>query len=279
MPELPEVETVVRTLRPRVVGRAVERVRLIRGDVVRGDRSAAGLLSGARLESIERHGKQLALVGSRGGERRVLVVHLGMSGQLVYAPDASACASLTHVHAMWTLRNDGGDRAGVLWFRDPRRFGGLWAVPSEGALRERWGLLGPDGLGVTGTELRERAAGSRRAVKGALLDQRVVAGVGNIYADEALFRAGVRPRRVCARLTGEEWETLAASIRGVLDRAIEMRGSTLRDYVSGTGEPGRAQLAHEVYGRAGEPCVACGGVLRGGVVAQRTTVWCGACQR
>lgn len=278
MPELPEVETVRRTLEPLLVGRRVVRVNLRRADIVEGDRSASALLEGATIRSLVRRGKQLAIVAAEGGRKpsaeRVLVVHLGMTGQLVHHGTRDVDPSTTHVHALWTM--EGG---GALTFRDPRRFGGLWPLKDEGALRERWAGLGPDGLEVSADGLVERAGGSRRAIKAALLDQGVVAGVGNIYADESLFRAGIRPSRACHRIRAAEWERLAGSIREVLDAAILAGGSTVRDYVGGTGRVGTAQQSHLVYGRAGGACFTCGGVLRSTVLAQRTTVWCPTCQR
>ncbi len=276
MPELPEVETVRRSLEPLLVGARISHVELRRDDIVAGDRSAAALLEGASVASIARRGKQLALIAGAEGRRpgRVLVVHLGMTGQLVHHPSARDLSASTHVHALWSF--DGG---GVLSFRDPRRFGGLWTLADATELRARWSLLGPDGLDVTGAMLRERAGESGRAVKAALLDQGVVAGIGNIYADESLHRAGIRPTRLCRRIRGAEWESLAASIVGVLGSAIRAGGSTVRDYVGGTGRPGAAQRAHAVYGRGGEPCLTCGRPLRSMSLAQRTTVWCHSCQR
>lgn len=281
MPELPEVETVRRTLEPLLVGRRVARVELRRADIVEGDGSAAALLEGTTIEAIRRHGKQIALIGSGAGVRRALVVHLGMTGQLVHHAVRPDLQSTTHVHALWTMETGAALKskpAGVLVFRDPRRFGGLWPLSLD-ALGARWSGLGPDALAATGEGLRERGGASARAVKGVLLDQSVVAGVGNIYADEALFRAGIRPTRGARRMRREEWDALAAAIGGVMRAALEAGGSTLRDYVGGTGERGRAQLGHAVYGRMGEPCVGCGATLKGGVVAQRTTVWCAKCQR
>lgn len=283
MPELPEVETVRRTLEPLLVGRRVMRVDLRRADIVEGDSSAGALLEGATIRSLVRRGKQLAIIAGGGGRKpdagRVLVVHLGMTGQLVHHGARVDVRSTTHVHALWEIGADAGGDGGVLTFRDPRRFGGLWPLRDEGALRERWGALGPDGLEITGDELRERAGGSRRAIKAALLDQGVVAGVGNIYADESLFRAGVRPGRACRGIGAGEWMRLAGSIREVLGAAILAGGSTVRDYVGGTGEMGTAQRSHLVYGRGREACFGCGRTLRASVVAQRTTVWCGTCQR
>ncbi len=290
MPELPEVETVRRTLEPLLVGRRVARVDLRRADIVEGDRSAAALLEGATIRALVRRGKQLAIIGDHEARRsgagtsagRVLIVHLGMTGQLVHHATRPDLSSTTHVHALWTIETGAATKsepAGVLSFRDPRRFGGLWPLTSEQALNERWESLGPDGLEATAAGLRERAGRSHRAIKAALLDQAVIAGVGNIYADESLHRAGIRPTRSCHRIKGEEWERLAAEVRTVLHGAIASGGSTLRDYVGGTGRPGAAQLLHAVYGLGGQPCLACGGELRVGVVGQRTTVWCRGCQR
>lgn len=300
---MPEVETVRRTLLARIVGMRVARVEVRRGDVVEGwsAHDAGALLEGLRIAELRRHGKQLAIVGGaletngvghvgpeeavRGDEARLaIVVQLGMTGQLVHRDRGEAAAWLaaaTHVHVVWHLADGAGD-VGMVAFRDPRRFGGVSVIGGEGALRARWAGLGPDGVGLCGEELWARvggAGGSARAIKAALLDQWVVAGVGNIYADESLHRAGIRPGRACRRITRAGYERLATAVREVLAEAIEARGSTLRDYVDGNGERGAAQLAHRVYGRGGEACFGCGGVLRSGVVAQRTTVWCGVCQR
>jgi formamidopyrimidine-DNA glycosylase len=274
VPELPEVETVRRGLAPAMVGCLVERAVLHRKDYC--VRSAGGpcrprdLLEGAVVRAVERHGKQLAFIAEDG---RVLVAHLGMSGQLrALAPGVEPPRS-THVHAVWML--DGGGR---VIFRDPRRFGGLWVLKGEAELRERWSRLGPDGLEITGEQLRERAGQSLRAIKAVLLDQSVVAGVGNIYADEALFLSRIHPLRAARSLRAEEYDSLAAAIRRTLLAAIAAKGSTLRDYRDASGEPGDAQAGHAVYGRAGEPCYGCHGKLKGMRVAQRATVWCPRCQ-
>lgn len=274
MPELPEVETVRRTLEPHLIARAVRRAELYRIDICQThdgpSPSPAVLLEGQRITLLQRHGKQLAIVG----EGSLLLVHLGMSGQLFHLAPGRGPPQPSHIHARWTL--DDGSR---LIFRDPRRFGGLWTFPSLDTLRaSRWSDLGPDGLVIQGDELAAAISGSTRAIKSALLDQFVVAGVGNIYADEALFLSGIRPTRRCRTLSSIEIQTLAGHIRAVLARAIEGRGSTLRDWISGDGEPGSYQGSHLVYGRAGEPCVRCGTILKGIRLAQRATVYCPACQ-
>jgi len=291
MPELPEVETVRRTLEARVLGRRVTRATLRRRDVLvlPGDpaagfsragrasgapaRRARGhdLLSGDVVAAVVRHGKQLAIVGGTG---RVVCVHLGMSGGLIWRAPGARLENGAHVHAIWRL--DDGSR---MVFRDPRRFGGLWAFPSMDELRRaRWDALGPDAIGVGARALRDALARTDRPVKAALLDQCVLAGVGNIYADEALFAARVDPRRPGASLTPGECAALARHVRRVLARAVAARGSTLRDYRDADGLSGGYQLAHSVYGRGGEACPSCGGTLASAAVAQRTTVWCPACQ-
>jgi formamidopyrimidine-DNA glycosylase len=274
VPELPEVETVRRGLERAVLGRRIKRALLRRRDFAVGERSkpasSAELLEGQSVASIERRGKQIAVIAGSG---RVVVIHLGMSGQVLTLEAGAQPAQANHVHAEWHL----ADGARIL-FRDPRRFGGLWALSSRKALSRRWEELGPDALNAAGSDLHEAAGTSARTIKAVLLDQAVLAGVGNIYADEALFAAGISPRRRARSLSQEEWGLLAHQIRVVLAEAIQAKGSTLRDYVGTSGEEGRAQTLHRVYGRGGEPCFICGAVLRSLTLAQRTTVYCPTCQ-
>lgn len=272
MPELPEVESVRRSAERALVGRTVIGVCLRRRDIVEGDSGKRALLEGATIVEVRRLGKQLAIVGDDG---RVLGVHLGMTGQLLWLAHGARAARTDHVHAEWRL----GDAGGRVLFRDPRRFGGLWTFPSVGTLCEtRWAALGPDAATITGDALRAALGRSARAVKAGLLDQRALAGVGNIYADEALFAAGIDPRRVCTGIGDGEWDALAAAIRRVLGEAIEAGGSTLRDYRDASGASGSFQTRHLVYGRGGEPCMKCGRVLERFTLGQRTTVACGVCQ-
>ncbi len=298
MPELPEVETVRRTLAAEVVGRTFRGVTVRRRDVIATELDPAGgfsrvrggaelvtprparvpkaaLLVGDRVVDVLRRGKQLAMVGASG---RAVAVHLGMSGQLLVAGAGERLKEASwgdaHDHVVWRL-----DDGGRLVFRDPRRFGGLKTSPSVEHLRnERWSALGPDALEATCEGLQERAGASARAVKAVLLDQTVLAGVGNIYADEALFRARVNPARLARELDREAWARLALHVRGVLVEAIRAGGSTLRDYTDARGHAGTFKASHAVYGRGGEPCLACGAVLESALLAQRTTVWCHACQ-
>lgn len=290
MPELPEVESIRRSLEPRLLGRVVRAVTLHRRDVLvlpgdpfggfarqrgqartaRPRRAArADLLLDAAITALRRRGKQLALVAGSG---RVLIVQLGMSGQLVHREPGQRAPQSDHIHATWRLDD------GRLLFRDPRRFGGLRALPTVSDLEALWSELGPDALSVQGPELAAALTKSPRPLKAALLDQAVLAGVGNIYADEALHQAGLAPQRPAGSLAAADSARLAAAIRGVLAQAVEAGGSTLRDYVDANGDPGTYQLSHAVYGRGGQPCPRCGHPLASAQVAQRTTVWCPHCQ-
>ena len=304
MPELPEVERVRRTIERALVGLQVASVTVHRRDVVTGPGDPPGgwgraseafrqgpkprlckamLLEGSTIEAVSRHGKQLALFADHGA----VGVHLGMTGQLLYRPPGVKLEKPDHVHVQWRLMDAAGSPAGRLVFRDPRRFGGVWAHRSGEELRAlRWEPLGPDALEITPERLQERltprqparTARSVRCIKAALLDQQTIAGVGNIYADEALFGAGIRPTRPASQLGRTEASRLAKEIRQTLEAAIEAGGSTLRDYVDGDGAKGSFQSQHRVYGRSGRMCIRCGYPLQTALVAQRTTVWCETCQ-
>ncbi|MEQ8318111.1 MAG: bifunctional DNA-formamidopyrimidine glycosylase/DNA-(apurinic or apyrimidinic site) lyase [Phycisphaerales bacterium] len=287
MPELPEVEHLRRTLEPRLLGRSVVRATLHRRDVAVGPNDPPGgfarqrtparpsrlrstqMLEGVRVVRIDRRGKLLAVIGEDG---RALGVHLGMTGQLLWAP-AGGRLPTDHVHATWRL----GDGSRLV-FRDPRRFGGLWLAPSRGDLPP-WQGLGPDALTLEPEALPAILAKARRPMKAALLDQRLLAGVGNIYADESLHRAGIHPGELACDVEAGRLVRLGRELAALLARAVRAGGSTLRDYRGAEGQAGAFQLQHAVYGRAGEPCRTCGRVLASGLLAQRTTVWCDACQR
>jgi formamidopyrimidine-DNA glycosylase len=247
----------------------------------------AALLLGATFTATQRHGKELALIAAGPSQPpRVLCVHLGMTGQLRWHAALPPHNPKEHIHIIWELDGGGSARGGsvgtVMTFADPRRFGGLAGLDSLATLDHRWATLGPDALT---TPLDDLAAAlitelgrANRAVKAALLDQRIIAGVGNIYADEALFAARIHPRKLARRLSPDRVRLLAAHIREILTRAVDAGGSTLRDYVNADGNRGQAQTLHQVYGRAGQPCPACGLSLQTGQIGQRTTVWCRACQ-
>ena len=281
MPELPEVESVRRTLRKAAGGARVESVDLRRQDIVEGERTAGALLVGCRIVDVVRHGKQLAIIGqsagssagSTGDQSRVVCVHLGMTGS-VRVCDAEDEFERGHVHIVWKL--EGGK---VMGFRDPRRFGGVWTFDGMDALRKtRWGAMGPDALEATEAQLATGLADTRRAVKAALLDQALIAGLGNIYVDELLFRSRVNPMTLSHKIQREQVALIWRNMRAVLDEAIQAGGSSVRDYVDASGSQGGFQLKHQVYGRGGQSCVTCGTELKSTVVGGRTTVFCPKCQ-
>lgn len=286
MPELPEVEHLRRTLEPRLLGRRVVGATLHRRDVAAGPAdppggfarqrarvrptrlSAAQLLANAAIERIDRRGKLLVIIA---GDSRAVGVHLGMSGQLLWAP-AGGRLPTNHVHSTWRL----DDRSRLI-FRDPRRFGGLWLAESRDELPP-WRGLGPDALTLPPEDLGGLLARARRPIKAALLDQGLLAGVGNIYADEALHRAGIHPAEVACEISAARARKLGKALRELLELAVQAGGSTLRDYRGAEGQVGAFQFQHAVYGRGGLPCFTCGQALERGVLASRTTVWCPGCQ-
>lgn len=273
MPELPEVETIRRQLDPelrgaRITGVEVHLPRLVKYPSPLSYRRA---LRGKRILEVGRRGKYL-LLRLEGG--RILVVHLGMSGSLRFASPGGERPR--HTHLVFHL-DDGRE----LLYVDPRTFGET-ALLREGDLSPLPGLdrLGPEPLeaGFTPGELA-RALRGRCRVKAALLDQSRVAGIGNIYADEALHRAGIHPLRRLDELEREEMESLHRAMREVLSEALSRGGSSVNDYVDARGEKGSFQASHRVYRRAGEPCFRCGELIRKVRVAGRGTYFCPRCQR
>lgn len=289
MPELPEVETLRRSLEPRLVGRVIERVEVRRAEVVRSRcrtraavsgggvtrRLRAMLLGGRRIARLERCGKQLAIIAEGGSP--VLIVHLGMTGQLLFLARGQSAPREDHIHIRWFLGTEA--QGASLLFRDPRRFGRLTPVASMAdLLAQEWSRLGPDALGVRAVDLAAALRRTTRGIKAALLDQTVIAGVGNIYADEALHRAGLHPLTPAHCLNEAQLTALAAVIRGVLNRSVRAGGTTLRDYVDSDGRAGGHRVNLLVYGRAGQPCRRCGRSLTSAIVTQRTTTFCANCQ-
>lgn len=277
MPELPEVEHLRRSLEPALLGSRIARVRVRRrGVVTRGALELdQALLAGAVIRSTTRHGKQLAILAEDG---RALVVQLGMTGSVTIETGPSPRGSeARHRHVVWELESE---RRMV--FRDPRRFGGLTAHVDERALRAAWSALGPDALLTEPTALADHLAaslsGRGRPIKAALLDQAVVAGVGNIYADECLFAARIHPLRPGSSIERREWSALARRLHDILDRAADRGGSTLRDYRDAFGRPGTAVQIHRVYGRSGEPCTGCSTKIESFRLQGRTTSFCPTCQ-
>jgi formamidopyrimidine-DNA glycosylase len=268
MPELPEVQTVVNTLRPALEGRSFARVKLLRRDIVRPcgfDLSRA--LRGKTVTTITRRGKRVMFALDDGGQ---FYIHLGMTGRLTIEADSAPVAK--HTHFIATI-SPGGKQ---LRFCDPRRFGGIfWLGEAETPRRD----LGPEPLSMRPHQLAERLARTRRAIKSALLDQRLVAGLGNIYVDESLYLARVHPMMRSDELSGEQVRRLNRAIKITLRRAIRHRGSTLRDYVDANGAGGGFQLQHRVYDREGEPCRACRASIERIVLGGRSTHFCPRCQR
>ena len=273
MPELPEVETVVRDIRPRTVGRLVAKVRHASKLMARSTvgRFGAGL-TGRRVEALDRLGKWMFFRLSDGN---TLVVHLGMTGHLLVVERRSALEPHTHLR----LALDAGDEE--LRFTDPRRFGRLLLCDDDHR-RAEFGpdKLGPEATSITPEQLARAFTGSKRTVKSALLDQRRVAGVGNIYADEILFRAGVHPHRAGASLSVGDIERITRAMHEILAYAIERQGTTIRNYVTGQGAPGDFQTELMVYGRMDEPCKACSGpiAVSRAAVAGRSSHFCPVCQ-
>lgn len=271
MPELPEVETTRRGISPHLVGQRVARV------VVRDRRlrwpvppALARGLCNQLIEDVSRRGKYLLLRNSSG----TAIVHLGMSGSLRLV-DAGQ-PPFAHDHVDLVL-----DNGRVLRYTDPRRFG-CWLWTHTNPLRHPLLRdLGPEPLepGFDGAYLAAQAHGRRAAVKAFIMDAHVVVGVGNIYAAEALFLAGIHPTRAAGRVSAARYDALASSIKQVLTNAIRAGGTTLRDYTSGDGSPGYFAVKLAVYGREGERCRRCDGVIRSRVIGQRSSFYCPACQR
>lgn len=265
MPELPEVQTVVNTLRPRVIGRRITRVRLNRSDIL----SPAGtdlpsLLSGQTVKEIARRAKRIMFTLEGGGR---FYVHLGMTGRLVLSSPKDLPPPHTH------LRLD-LDNGSEIRFTDPRRFGGVWWLGTNYEKDD----MGPEPLTMRPAQLAKQLARTTRAIKNALLDQRVLAGLGNIYVDESLFAAGIHPLTPANTLTPDQVARLNRCIKTTLRRALRHRGSTLRDYRDAEGLPGNFQSLHRVYDRKGEPCRACRTPIERVVLGGRSTHFCPKCQ-
>ncbi|MDB5068759.1 MAG: DNA-formamidopyrimidine glycosylase [Chloroflexi bacterium] len=279
MPELPEVETVVRDLRPEVAGRTIVAVPRAASSVIRypAPEALAALLPGGSFDSVRRQGKYILCGLSREGgpAGEALIVHLGMTGHLEVCDAAAPERPHTHLRA----RLDDGRE---LRFADARRFGRvMYGDPVMLSAARLIPRLGVEPLGEEFTPARLDAVlrGTTRTLKAALLDQRGIAGLGNIYVDEICHRAGVRPTRRCPRLTRRERAALHAAVISVLQAAIRNRGSTIDDYRDLWNARGGHQEELRVYGRGGSSCMRCGEVLRRTVVAGRGTTYCPACQR
>jgi formamidopyrimidine-DNA glycosylase len=273
MPELPEVETIVRDLRPRLTGRRIVRAALSHADVLRGitARRLAGRLKGAEIADVTRRAKHAVIVTSAGR----LVIQPGMTGSLMVHD-----APLSREDARYAVLRAPLDDGAELVYRDVRRLGTILLL-DDAAWREYDAALGPEPLdpAFTAAAFARSLGRSRQAIKKVLMDQRYVVGVGNIYANEALFAAGIDPSRAATTLSTQEYGSLFAEVRRILKAAIRSKGTTFRDYRTGTGERGAFQFALHAYGREGEPCVRCGTRLTGTHdIDGRITVFCHRCQ-
>lgn len=271
MPELPEVETTRRGIEPHVNGKTITEVIVRRHDLRQPVSSDIAAIEGRKVRAVTRRSKYL-LLGIDDGS--TLIIHLGMSGSLrVIAPSS---AWKTHDHIGITLSN-----GKQLRFHDPRRFGLVLRISGEPQQHPLLANLGPEPLevGFTAEHLAAACAKRSAAIKLVIMDAKVVVGVGNIYASEALFRAGIPPKTPAKRVSKAKLTRLAQSIRDVLSDAIQEGGTTLRDFLNSDGEPGYFRQKLFVYERKEEPCRVCGTPIRHAVLGQRSTYWCPTCQK
>lgn len=268
MPELPEVETIKTSLRP-IIGARIKEIELRRSDILRCQEYNLDEIEGQVIKAVERRGKYLCLIFDN---HRNLLVHMGMSGRF-YLESGTAPEDQPHVHVLIFL--DNGQR---LAFQDARRFGGLWLLKDTGKFFA--GRLGREPLAddFTAGYLKESLQGRKIPVKSFLLNQQPVCGLGNIYVDEALFAAGIRPERPADSLSAGEAAALHRAIRKVLRSSIEQRGTTFRDYRDGFNQKGSFQNHLKVYGKAGQPCPKCGQPLQKTIIAGRSSHYCEKCQ-
>ena len=282
MPELPEVETVARGLRQAILGRRILSVALGKTDFIDDPTALEQHLPGRTIEAIERYGKFMLLrlsaaAGANGhrseGDRKQasLLVHLGMTGQMAPSPAAKPREKHTHV---CLLLDDGRE----LRYTDARRFGRI-AYLTEVPLEKELTRFGADPLEVGKEEFLKRIRGRHARIKALLLDQSVLRGVGNIYADESLWRAKIHPAHLGYKLTREQVGTLWRALREILRTAIVLRGSSISDFLDAEGRPGEYQRRHRAYGREGKSCHRCKTAVRRGTVAGRSSYFCPNCQR
>ncbi len=275
MPELPEVETIVRELAPRLEGYRIAHVQLRKADVLRqvGKSHLIKALTGDTIEQVSRRAKHAVFRLSSGNR---MIIQPRMTGSLIVYDRPLARDEKKYAVLVCTI-----DDGRVFVYRDVRRLGTVWLLDERGWLAYT-GRIGPEPLDETFTPFvfAQRLAGTRTAVKKAIMDQRRVAGVGNIYANEALFDARLNPAKPTNKLSLEEFARLHAAIVDVLQRALASAGTTLRDYRTGTGERGRFQFELRVYGRGGEKCKNCGRkLLLTHEIDKRQTVFCRRCQK
>jgi formamidopyrimidine-DNA glycosylase len=281
MPELPEVETVARGLQKTILGRKIISISLGKTDFIDDPAALEKHLPGRRIDAVERYGKFMMLrlsppkatTGKKSqaeAESASLLVHLGMTGNLASRAAAEPHEKHTHV---WMLLDDSRE----LRYTDPRRFGRIAYLAGD-AISAELNRFGADPLLVTGVDFLARIQARRSRIKALLLDQSVLRGVGNIYADESLWRAKIHPAKVGASLSKPQIATLRRVLQEILKKAIVMRGSTIADFQDGAGEPGEYQNHHRAYGREGHKCYRCGAIIRRTIVAGRSSWYCPKCQ-
>ncbi|KPJ58129.1 MAG: hypothetical protein AMS15_09150 [Planctomycetes bacterium DG_23] len=268
MPELPEVETIVRALRKLIVGRSLSGVKVYRADIIKEGRSLIRRMGAEEIGEVWRRGKYVIIELSSG---KHLLFHLGMTGRLIYSkPDAPL---ESHTHLRMALGK------GEVRFSCQRRFGNVRLFGSRKGSEKFLSALGPDALEVSLSDFKSLLLRSKQKIKALLLDQRKIAGLGNIYSDEALFRAGIHPIRPAESLSQEEIKTLHRAIRNTLHKAIRHFGSSVSDYMRPDGSVGEFQYFHQVYRREGKPCGKCGALIKRMKFGGRSTYFCPNCQR
>ncbi|HEY4818811.1 MAG TPA: bifunctional DNA-formamidopyrimidine glycosylase/DNA-(apurinic or apyrimidinic site) lyase [Candidatus Acidoferrum sp.] len=281
MPELPEVETVARGLQRSIAGRRILSVRLGKTDFIDDPAAVEQHLPGRHIEKVERYGKFMLLrlsarqnsaasLENGDAEAASLLVHLGMTGRLAPCAAAQPCAKHTHV---WFGLDDGRE----LRYTDARRFGRM-AYLTGALLAEELTAFGADPLLVSAEEFTSRIRSRNAQIKALLLDQSVLRGVGNIYADESLWRAKIHPMRRGTELGKKQTQVLRRVLQDVLRKAILARGSSISDFLDAEGEPGEYQRQHRAYGREGKRCFRCGAAIRRVIVAGRSSYFCPKCQ-
>jgi formamidopyrimidine-DNA glycosylase len=283
MPELPEVETVVRGLRSSLPGRTITAVRLGKSDFIDDPAALGEQLPGKRVMAVERIGKficiELAPVTGnqrssspdQSDERLLFIVHLGMTGRFGVRPPEEPAPP--HTHGFFDL-----DNGNELRYTDIRRFGRMLLLPKAG-LPEFQARFGDDALFVSRETFARKLAGRRARIKAFLLDQTALRGMGNIYADESLWRAGIHPEKLASNLKSDEAARLHQAIRQVLKAAIKLGGSSISDFLDAEGKAGSYQHRHRVYGREGEKCFRCGAAIKRIIVAGRSSHFCPKCQK
>ena len=281
MPELPEVETVARGLRQAILGRRILSVTLGKTDFIDDPAALEQHLPGRHIEAVERYGKFMLLRLSALSEENCvatngdaapasLLVHLGMTGQIAPRPAGQPLEKHTHV---CLLLDDGRE----LRYTDARRFGRIAYLTKELLAKELTGF-GADPLEVSKEEFADRICGRRARIKALLLDQSALRGVGNIYADESLWKAKIHPARLGANLSRKQAHTLCRVLQDILRKAIVLRGSSISDFLDAEGKPGEYQRHHRAYGREGKNCCRCKTLIRRAIVAGRSSYFCPRCQ-